>query len=224
MISSADYEAAATHTVELAGVKAGAEALADTTAAATAAAAAIAELVKQTKEPDQWTTRQMPASREMAGAPSPQQAGPKRDATGDAGQERENLPPPDRVIHAEKAAAKAGVKPDDQPAEGGSTEQPPAGPRQIIPSGRAAPEEQAENAARPELPGAGRDFQNRFDAARGRIGNHAQSAGELQALLDQAIRLLESVSQHPALRDAADMKRRLDTMEQRLDQTANTGH
>ena len=129
MISSADYEAAATHTVELAGVKAGAEALADTTAAATAAAAAIAELVKQTKEPDQWTTRQMPASREMAGAPSPQQAGPKRDATGDAGQERENLPPPDRVIHAEKAAAKAGVKPDDQPAEGGSTEQPPAGPR-----------------------------------------------------------------------------------------------
>jgi hypothetical protein len=44
---------------------------------------------------------------------------------------------------------------------------------------------------------------------------------ELQGLLDQAVTLLESVSQHPALQDAADMKRRLENVESRLNQSGN---
>ena len=147
--------------------------------------------------------------------------GPKRTRPGEAGQEEENVLPPDREIHAEKAAAKAGVEPDDQPAEGGPTEQPPAGPRQIIPPGQAPLEEQAENAVRPELPGAGRDLRNRFDAARGGVGNQAQSAEESQALLDQAITLLESVSRHPAIRDYSANQRKLEEIEQRLNQSGN---
>jgi hypothetical protein len=181
----------------------------------------LTELVKQTKELCERTTRQILASREMAGAPSPQPARPKRDATGGAGQEKENVLPPDREINAEKAAAKAGVMPDDQPAEGGSTEQPPAGPRPIIPPGQAPPEEQAEKAVRPEWPGAGRGLKNRFDAARGGVRNQAQSAEELQALLDQAVTLLESVSQHPAIRDWSAQKRKLEDIEQRLNQSGN---
>jgi cell division septation protein DedD len=175
----------------------------------------LTELVKQTKELCERTTRQIPAFREMAGAPSPQQARPKRDAAGEAGQEKENALPPDRGINAEQAAAKAGARPDDPPAEGGSTEQPPAGPRQVIPPGQAPPEEQAGNAVRPESSGAGRDLKNRFDAAQSRIRDNAQSE-ELEALLDQAVTLLESLSQHPAIRDYSANQRKLEEIEQRL--------
>jgi len=229
-ISRVDYENTAVNTVELPDVKTGAQPLADTTAAAgsvapvfdpwtsfvTAASAAIAELVKQTKELHHWSTRQIAASREIADAPSPQHAWPKRDAPGDAGQEKASPLPHDRAPHAEKAAAKAGAELDDQPVKGGATEQPPAGPGQVIPPGQVPPEEQTENAVRPELPGAGRDFQNRFDAAQGRIRNQAQSADELQALLDQIITLLESLSQHPAIRDYSANQRKLEEIEQRL--------
>jgi hypothetical protein len=180
----------------------------------------LTEFVKRTGKLCQRTTRQILASREMAGAPSPQDARPKRDATGEASQEQENILPPDRGINAETTAANAGARPDDQPAEDGSMEQPPAGPRQIIPP-QAPAEEQAENAVRPELPGAGGDLKNRFDTARGGLGNQAQSAEELQALLDQAITLLESVSQHPALRDYSANKRMLEEIEQRLNSSGN---
>ena len=181
----------------------------------------LTELVKQTRKLWQWTTGQILASRERAGAPSPQHARPKRDAAGEAGQEEENVLLPDREIHAAKAAAKAGVEPDDQPAECGPTEQPPARPRQIVPPGQAPPEEQGENAVRPESPGAGGDLRNRFDAARGGVGNQAQSAEETQALLDQAITLLESVSRHPAIRDYSANQRKLEEIEQRLNQSGN---
>jgi len=181
----------------------------------------LTELVKQTRKLWQWTTGQILASRERAGAPSPQHARPKGDATGKAGQEKENVLPPDREINAEKETANAGARLDNPPAEGGPTEQPPAGPRQIIPPGQAPLEEQAENAVRPESPGAGRDLRNRFDAARGGVGNQAQSAEESQALLDQAITLLESVSRHPAIRDYSANQRKLEEIEQRLNQSGN---
>jgi hypothetical protein len=173
----------------------------------------LTELVQQTRELCRRTTRQIPASREMAGAPSPQHARPAGDAAGEAGTPGSLTPPSPQGEG--KAAAKAGVRPDDQPAEGGSTEQPPAGPQEIIPRGQAPPEEQAENAAGPEPPGAGRDLRNRFDAARSRIRNNAQGE-ELQALLDQAVALLESLSLHPAIRDHAANKRKLEEIEQRL--------
>jgi hypothetical protein len=172
----------------------------------------LMELVKQTKELCERATRQIPASREMAAAPSP----PKKDASGDDGQEKENVLPRDREINAGKAAAKAGVKPDDQGAEGGSTEQPPARPRQILPPSQAPPEEEAENAVRPESRGAGRELKNRFDAAQGGVRNQAQSTEELEALLDQAVTLLESVSRHPAIRDYSANQRKLEEIEQRL--------
>jgi len=221
-LSRIDYETAATHTVEPAAVEAGAQPLQDATAfnpwisSVTAASAAIAELVKQTKELQQWATRPISASREIPVAPSPQHARPTRDATGDAGPEKENVLPHDRALTPEKAAAKAGVESDDQPARGGSTEQHPARPRPVIPLVQTQPEEQTEAAARPELPDAGRDFKNRFDAAQDRIGNHAQSGEELEGLLDQAITLLESISQHPAIREYSANKRKLEEIEQRL--------
>jgi hypothetical protein len=217
-ISRADYEPAAAHTAEPAGVKAGAQALADAT---TAAAAAMAELVKQTNELQQWATKQISAAREMADTPSAPRARPKRDAAGDAMQAEASPLPPDRAPHVEKTAAPAGVEPDEPPAKGGATEELPAGPGPVIPPGQAPPEEQAENAVRSEWPGAGRDFKNRFDAAQGRINNHAQDAEELPALLDQAITLLESVSQHPALRDYGANKRKLEEIEQRLNSSGN---
>jgi hypothetical protein len=174
----------------------------------------LTELVKQTKELCQRTTRQILAFREMAGAPSPPQARPTRNATGEGGTLCPlTLPSPQGEG---KAAAKAGVKPDDPPAEGGSAEQPPAGPRQMIPPGQAPPEEQADHAVRPEPPGGGRDLKNRFDAVQGGVRNQAQSAEEMQALLDQAITLLESVSQHPAFQDYSANQRRLEEIEQRL--------
>ena len=181
----------------------------------------LTDLVKQTKELCRRTTRQILASREMAGAASPPHARPARDAAGEGGQEKENILPPDREINAEGAAAKAGVKPEDPPAEGGSTEQPPAGPRPIIPPGQAPPEEQAENGVLPESGGAGRDLKNRFDAAQGGVRNQAQSAEELQALLEQAVTLLESVSRHPAIRDYSANQRKLEEIEQRLNQSGN---
>jgi hypothetical protein len=48
------------------------------------------------------------------------------------------------------------------------------------------------------------------------VQGQAQSAEELQALLEQAITLLEWMSQHPALRDYGDHQRRLDEIEQRM--------
>ncbi len=244
-ISRTDYESTATNPVGLDGGKAGAPALAETTTAAqdlslafqpwsssaTAAAAALAELVNQTKELQQRMTRRASPPGEMAGAPSLPHARTNDDAGADAGQAKENVHSPDRVLPAEKAAAKTGVeldsppanaagnaalKLDDEPAEGGPMEQPPAGPPLIVRPSQAPPEEQTENTAGPEWPGAGRDLQNRFDAAQGRIGNPGQRAEELQALLDQAIALLEAVSQHPALRDYSASKRQLDEIEQRL--------
>jgi hypothetical protein len=156
----------------------------------------LTELVKHPKELCQRATRQISASHEMAGAASRQHARPKDDST-----------PPDGVINAEEAVAKAGVKLDDLPP--------------VIPPSQAPPEEQAENAVGPAMPGAGSELKNRFDAARSGVQNHAQSAEELQALLDQAITLLESVSRHPAIRDAADMQRRLEQIESRLALSAN---
>ena len=181
----------------------------------------LTELVRQTKELYQRTTRQIPASGERADASSPQQDRPERDATGEAGQEKENVPPPDRVIQAEKAAAKGGARLEDPPEEGGATEQPPAGPRENVPPSQAPAEEGSERAVRPEWRGAGGDLKNRFDSAQDRVRNQAQSDEELQALLDQAITLLESVSQHPALRDYSANQRKLEEIEQRLGQSGN---
>jgi hypothetical protein len=79
----------------------------------------------------------------------------------------------------------------------------------------------ADNFAQQEFSGAGREFQNRIDAAKSQIRNQSQNVEELQGLLDQAVTLLESVSQHPALQDAADMKRRLENVESRLNQSGN---
>jgi hypothetical protein len=179
----------------------------------------LTELVKQTKELCQRTTRQILASREMAGVSSPPHARPEMDATGEAGTLCPlTLPSPQGEG---KAAAKAGVRPDDPPAGGGSTEQPPAGPRPIIPAGPAPPEEQAGDGVRPETPGTGRDLKNRVDSARGGVRSQAQGAEELEALLDQAVTLLESVSRHPALRDHSANQRKLDEIEQRLGQSGN---
>jgi hypothetical protein len=179
------------------------------------------KLVKQTKELCRRTTRQILASREMAGAAPPQHARPDREATGGAGQKPGNVLPPDRGINAEKAAAEAGAGPDDQQAEGGPTEQPPSGPSQLIPPNQAPADEQTEKAGPPELSGAGRDFKNRFDTAQGGVRSQAQSAGELEGLLDQALTLLESLSRHPALHDYAANQRKLEEIEQRLNQSGN---
>jgi hypothetical protein len=159
------------------------------------AAAVIAEVVKDTKELEQPTARQSPASREMAAAPSPQPAPPESDAV-----EGSSLPS-GRTSFVDKAVAPVGAGPEMAPV-------PP-------------PEEQAENVARPEWPGAGIDFRNRFDSAQGRIGNHGQNTEELEALLDQAVTLLESVSQHPAIRDYGANKRKLEEIEQRLNCSGN---
>lgn len=64
--------------------------------------------------------------------------------------------------------------------------------------------------------GANRDFENRIDAARNRIGTQDDHEDETQALLERAVGLLETVSAHPAIRDYAATKRKLEEIEQRL--------
>jgi len=61
-----------------------------------------------------------------------------------------------------------------------------------------------------------RDFSVRLDAAKSNLGRPPQAAEEWPALLDQAITLLEGISQHPALGEFSAQKRRLDEIEQRL--------
>jgi hypothetical protein len=173
-------------------------------------------LIKQIDELCHRTTRHVSSSREPTNAPSAQEGRLKGGATVDGGHEEGNVPLPDRVIHAEEAVANSRVKPDDPPTAGVAPEPSAGGPGQVIPPGQAPPEEQTGNAARPEWPGAGRDLTNRLDAVRRNIGNNAESAGDLQALLDQAITLLESLSQHPAIRDHGANKRKLEEIEQRL--------
>jgi hypothetical protein len=169
--------------------------------------ASKAAVVKPTKEPRQRTRRQISVVPESARAPSPQRVRPKSDATRDDRQEKKTPLPQDRTLNAETPATQAGIAPDEPPATGGAMDQEdPTRPQQ-----QAVPPEELV-----ELPGAGRDFKNRFDAAQGRIRNQSQDADELQTLLDQAITLLESVSQHPAIRDYNANKRKLDEIEQRL--------
>ncbi|MGP8200210.1 MAG: hypothetical protein ACLQU4_11990 [Limisphaerales bacterium] len=117
-----------------------------------------------------------------------------------------------REILAATAAGKAGAGADEPSADGGALE-PANGPGQVTP---AWPGEEPGNGVQPEWSGGGRDFRTRFDAARAGVESQAQSAEELQALLDQAITLLESVSQHPALRDYSANQRKLEEIEQRL--------
>jgi len=155
---------------------------------------AVAESTVTRKKPEQPATKQISVSREKADAPSPPQTPPQKDS-------------PD----AEKTAA-----PTEPPAEDGPTEQPPSAPGPVNP-----PEEQAGNAGRPGPLGAGRDFQNRFDAAQSRISNQSQNAEELPQLLDQAVTLLEAVANHPAITNYSALKQRLDNVEQIVHSSAN---
>lgn len=59
------------------------------------------------------------------------------------------------------------------------------------------------------------NFQSRLDAVQVQLTTQNQD-DPWQELLDQAIRLLESVSRHPALQDYSANKRKLDEIEQRL--------
>lgn len=68
---------------------------------------------------------------------------------------------------------------------------------------------------------AGGDYKGRIDTARSRIGNQEQGMEQLQELLEQAVSLLETLSTHPAIRDYDSNKRKLDEIEQRLNQSGN---
>lgn len=114
------------------------------------------------------------------------------------------------------AATQDGGALEDQPVMGESLGLASSGPRQVMPSRKAPSEEPTENANDTEPPEAGRDFKNRFDAVRGLIGNHAEDGEELRELLEQAITLLESISQHPAIQDYSANQRKLEEIEQRL--------
>jgi hypothetical protein len=132
-------------------------------------------------------------------APPAVSAQPAKDTPGDAGQGEE--------------AAKATVKPAAPPAKVVIAKQPPAS--------QPPPEEPDENAVRPEWSGGGSDFANRLDSVRGRLNNQASGAGELPALLDQAVTLLETLAAHPAMADYAVLKQRLDNVEQILNSSGN---
>jgi hypothetical protein len=110
------------------------------------------------------------------------------------------------------AAGIAGAAPDE-PSAGGDAVAPANDAGQAT---LASPGEQPGNGAQPEWPGGGGDLRNRFEAARAGAQNQAQSAEELQALLEQAITLLEFASQHPALRDYSANQQKLEEIEQRL--------
>jgi hypothetical protein len=211
-VPRAEREAAAADSMEPA-----AQALAGATSAV---AAAMAELVKQTNALEQWTARQTPASNETDAALPPQRIRPAMDTAGDAGRDRENSLPHDRTLPAEKEAAQTGAG-SDAPPEAGQTERPLAGTQQVIPPSQAPPEEQDENDAGPEWPGGGSGLQNRFDAARGRLNNQTQDATEQQALLEQAVTLLETLARQEALADYAALKQRLDNIEQILNSSDN---
>ena len=154
----------------------------------------------------EWNSRQITGRRETTSDQATQQARLAPEAN--AGIEVADQP--------EMGAANSEVIDEGRTADGGSVEEQPAGARQDMPAGQATPEEKNENGVGPESPGVGHDFQNRFEAAQGRIRNQPQGTEELQALLDQAITLLEAFSRHSAIRDYEANKRQLDEIEQRL--------
>jgi hypothetical protein len=112
-----------------------------------------------------------------------------------------------RATDAEPAVEGSGIEPETPPVDLGSTEQ----------TAEDAPQTGSTSGEAPDSSG---NFKIRFDAVRGRIGNQGQD-GELEAMLDQAITLLESLSQQPAIRDYSANQRRLDEIEQRLNQSGN---
>jgi hypothetical protein len=189
MISHADYEIPDAQTVELAAAGSVAPVVDPVTSSATAA---------------------MAVSRETAAAPTPQHVQTKENTTADVGQAQDISLPPQPALNAETAAPAGEAELDESPTKD------LAGPGQVNPFAQDTPEEPAENVVRPELPSIARDFKNRFDAARDRLRNDAQNPDEMQELLDQAITLLDSISQHPAIRDYGASKRKLEEIEQRL--------
>lgn len=74
----------------------------------------------------------------------------------------------------------------------------------------------------PEMPGSAKTlakvgrYQTRLETARTRLRDQAEPEKEWAALVEQAIALLDSISQHPALTNYAANKRKLDEVEQRL--------
>ena len=127
-----------------------------------------------------------------------------------AAQETKMSPPTDADPSREQKTAAVESSPDAQPVEEGQTDQ-----LQPVPAPRA---EQDQQSFVPEQPRGEDGFKNRIDAARGRIDDRNQDAGEL---LEQAVTLLETLAQHPALEDYASIKQRLDTVEQMLNSSAN---
>ena len=144
-------------------------------------------------------------ARRLAAAPEAE----RREIRGRRGQDKGMVQEPDRADKGEETQADFGATPDE-PAESEATGQAPVEPEQNIPA-----EEQAGGGGRTGLVGAGGEYKNRFDAAQGRLKNNSSNE-EAQALLEQAIALLESLSEHPAIQDYGENKRKLDEIEQRL--------
>lgn len=77
------------------------------------------------------------------------------------------------------------------------------------------PPSELQESPAPAAAAAGADFERRFDAVQSRLQT-ASPDDPVPALLDRALTLLESISQHPALRDYSATQRKLEEIEQRL--------
>jgi len=167
----------------------------------------LADLGRQTTGLLRRAAGHLAVFRGRSGAASPRHAGVGRGAPTGAEGEKAG-----RVAGGESDGGAAATGPT-----GGSDPEPgEAGPRQISLASPAWAGEAAGNGARPEAGGGGGGYKDRFDAARRAAQEQGQNAEEMQALLEQAITLLERVSQHPALADYSAQRRRLEEIEQRL--------
>jgi hypothetical protein len=111
---------------------------------------------------------------------------------------RKYAPLPDHKTDGVPAGTESSVQPGDPPGE---TSQP----------------DDIESPAGSQLTQTPGNFGSRIFAAQDRLKNQADSRQQWEALLDQAVTLLESISQHPAVRDYNATKRKLDEIEQRLE-------
>jgi len=123
-----------------------------------------------------------------------------------------------QLARSHQTAQLANVRPDvtaKEPIAENPAEQPPVQAPLPVAEVDSGPSAQPDGVAAPINTGA---YKIRIDAAQSQIQGQAQGGTELEELLERAITLLETVTQHPALRDFSDYQRRLDEIEQRLSQ------